>query len=359
MTTQLPLYPLWIIDIAGCLAMIVLSGACSLQTFKLHKKDPDNPLNTYLVWLMAAIFAFCLFRSVGHLLKHLLLFSGYSELWKNISPISGGFNTITFVVIFAVTLFFRNMLNILNQMTSDRLKIEQTSSQILELNKDIEAVVSDRTRTEMALQLAHEIRNPVMVIGGLIRRLFKDSEASERDRKISTTILGQTGQLESIVSRFEDLQSQLKKHFSTLELNLLIKDALEIVRHEAEQKAIHISFTPSHTSLPFHGNQQYMKVALLHLLCNSIEACSAGNHIQVTSEVGVEGAAVHIGDNGPGIPQTVLSHIFEPFYSTKDGATGLGLPYVRQIIQEHRGDITITSTQGQGTSVKLTLPSHL
>jgi len=358
--THLSLYPIWGIDIAGSLAMFFLSSLCMRQVMILYKRDREDALNTYLMWLIAALFAFCIFRSVGHLVKHLLVFSGHPDIWARIAPLSGGFNTVAFVVIFAVTLFFRNVLVFMNRMTSDRAKIETTSRQLLSLNQDIESVVSDRTRAEMALKLAHELRNPVMIIGGLLRRLNRiASDGSQSCEKYSREIKQQVEQLESLVARFEDMQAASQEHFKTVELNELMLDAIEMVRPEAESKGIEMSFQASETRLPFQGNQQYLKVALLHLLRNGIEACSAGDHIKIITELTPKGAVARIHDNGPGIPVHVLQHIFEPFYSTRDGATGLGLPYVRQIINEHRGEIRVVSNRRKGTTVELQIPSHL
>ena len=356
----LSLYPIWGIDIAGSLAMLFLSSLCMRQVVILYKRDREDALNTYLMWLITALFAFCIFRSVGHLVKHLLVFSGHPDIWTWIAPLSGGFNTIAFIVIFAVTLFFRNVLIFMNRMTSDRVKIETTSRQLLSLNQDIESVVSDRTRAEMALNLAHEIRNPVMIIGGLLRRLYKTaSDESDQGQKYQQEIKHQIDQLESLVAGLEDIQSVSQEHFKTVELNELLRDAVEMVQAEAESKGIEMSYQPSTTRLPFKGNQQYLKVALLHLLRNGIEACNPGNYIKISTELSRQGPLVRIRDNGPGIPKQVLEHIFEPFYSTRDGATGLGLPYVRQIIKEHRGEIRITNNQGKGVTVELQIPSHL
>ncbi len=354
------LYPLWVLDIAGSLAMLFLSWLCMRKVTILYRRDPEDALNTYLLWLISALFAFCVFRSAGHLVKHLLLFSGHSEIWTWIAPLSGGLNTVAFVVIFAVTLFFRNVLVFMNRMTSDRAKIETTSRQLLSLNKDIESVVSDRTRAEMALNLAHEIRNPVMIIGGMLRRLNRaaadDSLPGEGYRR---EIKQQIEQLELLVAKFENMQLAAREHFKTLELNALLTDAVEVVRPEAEKKGIRINFQPSAAMLHFQGNQQYLKAALLHLLRNGIEACSAGDQINILTELTPKGLLTRIEDNGPGIPKHVLQHIFEPFYSTRDGATGLGLPYVRQIINEHRGEIRVISNRRRGTTVELLLPGHL
>jgi signal transduction histidine kinase len=358
-TTHISLYPLWAIDIGGSLAMLILSLLCMRQVVILYRQDSEDALHIYLLWLISAIFSFCLFRSVGHLVKHLLLFAGYGRAWVDLAPLSGGLNTIAFVVIFAVTLFFRNVLVFMNRMTSDRVRIETTSRQLLSLNKDIESVVSDRTKAEMALNLAHEIRNPVMIIAGMLRRLNRAAADAHAGKEYRREIKQQVDQLESLVARFEDMQSASRDHFKIIELNALLKDAVELVRPEAEAGKINISFYPSSGELSFLGNQQYLKAALLHLLRNAIEACSGGNHITVSTEAKLPGVHARIEDDGPGIPRHVLLHIFEPFYSTRDGATGLGLPYVRQIIHEHRGKIQVTSKRGKGTVVELEIPGYL
>ncbi len=353
------LAPIYLLDISGSLAMLILSALCMQQALKLYFSDTENPLYTYILWLISALFSFCLLRSLGHLVKYFLLFSGHADIWSQISPYGGGLITVTFVVIFAATLFFRNMLVIMTRMSNDRQKIEQTSSQLLELNRDIESVVSDRTRAEFTLQMAHEIRNPVTVIAGLLRRmscLEKDKEQNQRYRE---AILDQTKKLEAIVFRFEELQTEAQEHFAVIDINALVMDGVEIIRPEAEIKGIRFSSQLETNKLVCQGNIRYLKVALLHILRNALEACRKGNHIQISTIQIPEGAVIRVYDDGPGIPAEVLEHIFEPFYSTKNGSTGLGLPYVRQIIQEHRGDMRINSSFGRGCTVEIILPTHL
>lgn len=355
----LSLIPLYLIDICGSLAMLVVSILCMQQAIRLYFRDRENALSTYILWLTSALFSFCLIRPVGHFVKYYLIFSDRADIWKMLAPVSGSLITITFVVIFASTLFFGSMLVIMNRMIRDRRKVEETSAQLLELNKDIESVVSDRTRAELALQLAHEIRNPVMVISGLLQRMTCREADKQRNIKYRDTVLSQTTELEAIVNRFEQLQDGGEDHFAAIELNELTADSVRMLQAEADIKGISISFFPSKESLLCRGDSRYLKVALLHVLRNALESCSAGDRIRVETGQVPTGATIRIIDDGPGIPAEVLEHIFEPFYSTKEGSTGLGLPYVRQIIREHRGDITIDSTAGQGCTVTITLPTHL
>ncbi len=358
---ELSLYPVWIIDGVGSIGMMLFASLSMREALILHKRDREDAICIYLMWLVAALFSFCVFRSLGHLVKHLLVFSGNAAVWAEIAPLSGGLNTVTFIIIFAVTLFFRNVLVMMNRMTSDRLKIESTSRQLMTLNQNIESVVSDRAKAEMGLKLAHEVRNPVMIIAGLFRRFSStgSGDQEEKYQKYCKEIQRQIVQLESLVASFENMQSSSKQSFKILELNAMLSDAIDMVRPEAERKGVDLVFQQSDISLPFQGHQQYLNVALAHLLNNSIEACGSGNHIKITVEQTGQGALATIRDDGSGIPGKVLEHIFEPFYSTREGATGLGLPYVRLIINEHRGEINITSVPGRGTTVKLLLPSHL
>ncbi len=358
--TRLALYPLWFVDVAGSLAMLILAVLCLHRVLVLYRRDPEDALNMYLLWLVAAIFSFSIFRSVGHLVGHLLVWTGHGAIRTRLAPLTGGLNSITFIVIFAVTLFFRNVLILVNRMAGDRHNIETISRQLLILNRDVEEMISDRTRTEMALNLAHEIRNPVMIIGGLFRRMCgslaaRDKEAARYKKKIDQ----QLERLNSLVAGLEEIKAASRVHFTTIELNRMLGEVVEIVRPEAQKKGIELNFAPASGPLPFLGNKQYLRVALLHLLRNSIEACGRGDRIDVQVMQDAAGVVVLIRDTGPGIPRYVLEHIFEPFYSTRDGSTGLGLPYVRQIIREHRGDIDITSTRGEGVKVELHLPTHL
>ena len=159
------LAPIWIIDFGGSLGMIIVSTLCLATTREIVRKAPENTLAHYLFCFAGAIFAFSVSRSAGHIIKHVLYFMGQGTMWQQISPVSGSINSITFVVIGAVTLYFRRIENIMNQMARDRDKISTFSRELLELNSNIEAIISERTRVEMALRFAHDVRNPSMVIG--------------------------------------------------------------------------------------------------------------------------------------------------------------------------------------------------
>ena len=105
---SLPLFPVWLIDIVGS-ALIILIGWASFSLARKSKiQDPDNALWLFLFCLTGALLAFSLSRALGHILGHILVFSGYESLWKQIRPYSGGLNAIISIVVASITLFFHN-----------------------------------------------------------------------------------------------------------------------------------------------------------------------------------------------------------------------------------------------------------
>jgi signal transduction histidine kinase len=202
-----------------------------------------------------------------------------------------------------------------------------------------------------------------MIIGGLLRRLMKKMMDSGQERRSEqehiSRIMEQAKNLEELVGRFERLMPETARRFTTVELNSVVDEAISAVGTEAELKGVELRSEKSPAALTFQGNRQLIKLALIHILRNAIEACRAGDRITISTHLGPAGVHVRVEDTGPGIPGPVLEHIFEPFYETDAGHTGLGLPYVKQIIEEHKGRLKIESRPGSGTAVEIELPTHV
>ncbi|MGB9713226.1 sensor histidine kinase [Dissulfurimicrobium hydrothermale] len=357
--TYLSLYPIVAVDMLGCLAMIAIATRCLALAYAIYRSDTDNALSNYLLLLIAAIFIFSISRSLGHIVKYILHLFGYISVWEKISPVSGSINTITFVIIASVTVFFDRVQAVMDKMLHDRISIEKTSKELLQLNREVEMIVSERTQAEMALRMAHEARNPVMIIGGLARKVLKKMPTEDLERPLMEMIMVQAQRLEEMILRFEEAISRTKKYFSPQELNAIVEETIEFVRPEAEQKDIVLFFDRCPVNLSFQGNKYLIKVAIAHIIRNAIEVCGPGNSIEITTDLAGKTVSVTIKDNGPGIPDEIKPHIFEPFYKTHHGETGLGLPYVKQIIDEHKGEIRITSAKGKGTTVEIRIPTHI
>ncbi len=347
------------IDLAGSVIMIVVSLLCLLTARKISRLEPDNFMYGYLVWLFAALFAFSLSRSAGHLVKHILIYSGRSDIWHLISPFSGSINTATFLAIASFTLFFHSMRTIMSRTIRDRERIRKISQELLNLNQNTEAIVAERTRAEIALNVAHEIRNPVMVIGGIAHRMMSNSMNEQERNKRLEIIMQQAERLNSIVKKFETLKGGLNWAFSRVELESLVDEAVDVIEAEASQKDISIRVQHRDPGIHVEANAYLLKLSLLHCIRNGIESSEPGSEIVVTTEHTDIGAKIRIADQGCGIPESVMGDIFVPFFGTKERSSGLGLAVVKQIIQEHGGTIDISSVEGEGTVVDIFLPTHL
>ena len=147
---SLPLYPIWIVDFVGSILMILFSFLCVRLAHCLKKHDPENLVWTYLLWLCYGLAAFAISRSVAHVAQRLLLAAGDDRLWDALRPYSGAFNTLTFVVVASVTLFFERIWRVYQQISKDKQALQETQEKLLFLNRNLENMIADRTR-ELAL----------------------------------------------------------------------------------------------------------------------------------------------------------------------------------------------------------------
>jgi two-component system, NtrC family, sensor kinase len=141
----LPLAVIEWVDMAGSATMILLALLSVRQALLLRRKNPQNVMWTYLVWFCSGLVVFSLSRSLGHVLKHVLLAADLEPLWDHLRPFSGSLNTITFVIAGAITLFFSRVYRTYQQMLLDKGTIEKAHEEITQLNITLEKKVQSRT----------------------------------------------------------------------------------------------------------------------------------------------------------------------------------------------------------------------
>ena len=142
----LPMLPLDLVDVLGSACMIVLSILAFQCACSLRRQDPQNIIWTYLVWFCSGLLVFAVSRSVGHILSHLLKETGYSSVWDSLRPVSGSLNTITFLIVGSITLFFSRVYRIYRQMQEDKVSIEQAHEEIARWNVNLEKAIQERTQ---------------------------------------------------------------------------------------------------------------------------------------------------------------------------------------------------------------------
>jgi len=351
----LPLAPLWILEYLGAFIVLILTCLSLRLSRRLVDQDPENALWLFLNWLAIAFLLFSISHLISHVLHDLIAYWNHPQL-ALLQRVFGGFDTVIYVVIAAITLFFHRIQRLYRRMEADHHHLEETSHEILALNREMEALVMERTMSEMALGMAHGIRNPLHVIGGFSHRLLRKTDEDDPSRAWATAIAEEARRIEQMVERFETLAMRKTSFFAQEDLNLIVGNTLELLFPELKAKNISLVAELCHEPLMGRFNKHLMKVALAHLVRNAVEATPRGGTVLVRTAKEKQFAVLTLQDTGRGMPQEVVEKVFVPFYTTKIGGTGLGMVFVRQIVDEHRGVITLESQVGRGTTVTIRLP---
>lgn len=243
----------------------------------------------------------------------------------------------------------RFLIDAFNQMTVD-LKTSQTK-----------LVEAERLAAwqGIARRVSHEIKNMLTPIQLSLRRLVGaiDSQATSSKDRALTTIEEELASLRRLAEAFSEFAQMPPAHPQLDDINDIISNLVKLI--EAEPNGMRIKLSLDKTCPRILVDRQQIRRALHNLIKNSIEASQVGSEIIIeTHHIAANGYRVKIiiKDHGAGIPPEMLNRIFEPYYTTKPRGMGLGLSIVKRIIEDHHGQIEITSTQGQGTEVTIYLP---
>ncbi len=213
----------------------------------------------------------------------------------------------------------------------------------------------------IAASLAHEIKNPLTAIKTFVQ-LMPSKYGSETFRKrFNTTVPREINRMVEIIENLLDLSRKPKLKFSPININDVMKRSFDLYASEMERKGVRPHLTLNKDLPPVRGDMEYLTRAFLNLLINAIQAMPKGGEIygHTSSESNGDGLFIHvtIRDTGIGMDDETARNLFNPFFTTKEKGTGLGLAIVKKIIEEHKGDIEVSSTPGKGSTFKIILPA--
>lgn len=208
---------------------------------------------------------------------------------------------------------------------------------------------------ELAAGVAHEIRNPLTALKGFLQLI----PSTDKPDMYIQIMQEELGRIETIVSELLVLAKPQEVDFSDVDVRKVLHDVLPLVQAQADMKSIVLSTHFTKETLKTKGISNHLKQVFLNIIKNAIEAADSGGHVDIHLERAPEDGRllVRIRDDGPGIPAEILSRIGEPFVTTKEAGTGLGLLVCKRIISNHEGRLDILSEVGQGTEVRITLPA--
>jgi PAS domain S-box-containing protein len=212
---------------------------------------------------------------------------------------------------------------------------------------------------KMAAHISHEIKNPLMLIGGFARQVLKDNAQNpQKNQEKLQIIVDEVKRLEDFLvevgsyAKFSEPQKRLE------DLNALIQEIGQRLDPSLQENHIELILALAADLPNIQFDPNHIRQVILNLAKNGIEAMETGGTLTIASGRQEERVYVQISDTGPGIPPEIQAKIFQPFFSSKAKGTGLGLAISQKIIEAHQGEITIESEPQKGARVTLFLPAE-
>jgi signal transduction histidine kinase len=330
------------------IACVLLGGMLLFLLATLSWRDPER----HIVLLVAGAGAVAICGALLVVLTYTVQ-RPMVELQQKISQLGAGDLSVS--VSFAhrndeIGDLGRNFNQMVRQLRESRIEIERLHRTQMSRAEHL------ATLGEMATGLAHEIRNPLAGIAGVIEIIGRDLPVTSPARVVVKDVRQEISRINQIVT---DLLHTARPHPPRVRksnLNTTVEHAVMLGRQQALAKSIEITLQKDASLQEVEHDSDQIHQVLLNLLLNSLQAINLNGEVTVTVKQQGAMAVVEVSDNGRGIPPQDLPNIFRPFYTTKGEGTGLGLSLARRIVEDHQGRIDVTSTVGKGTTFAVVLP---
>jgi len=208
---------------------------------------------------------------------------------------------------------------------------------------------------QLSQGVAHEVRNPVMTIGGFARRLLKTFEPGDPAAQYAEIILQEAGRLEKMVSDVDQYTRMPDPVLTEWPLSELVHAAVQLWQEDVARQDVRIEVALPPDDPTLSADKEQMARALLQLMRNASDAMPEGGTISITAQWEGPRLSLRVRDTGTGISAEDLPRIFDPFFTSKTRGSGLGLTTVNRIVSDHGGEVKVSSQPGQGTEVRLLL----
>lgn len=211
---------------------------------------------------------------------------------------------------------------------------------------------------QLAASIAHEIRNPLTTVKGFLSLNHSNGNLPEKHAEL---VMKEIEHMELIVSQFLSMSRPQIEQWGPVHVERLIRDIVMLMQTSGKLDKVEVSIDALTLQSVIHGSEQHLKQVFVNLIKNSIEAMPDGGNLLISidrQEAATEPAqlVIAIEDTGVGISEQELSHIFNPFYTSKQDGNGLGLLVTQQIVSNHYGSLSFASELGKGTTATVLLP---
>jgi signal transduction histidine kinase len=242
------------------------------------------------------------------------------------------------------------------ELREARDKIRQNLQELLQTQEKL--IRSERFAAvgEAAAHISHEIKNPLMLIGGFARQVRRTLPKEGKEAEKLALIEEEAKRLESMLEEVRDFTRPAAPKMTGQDLNATVWDTVMLLETNLAARGVTLR-TNLDVNLPpaVHDPSQIRQV-LINLVKNAAEAMPGGGLVVVATRLNRSMVEVEVRDDGPGIAPDQAKLVFNPFYTTKERGTGLGLPVCDRIVHDHGGDIRLDAAEGKGCSFVISLP---
>ena len=209
----------------------------------------------------------------------------------------------------------------------------------------------------LAAEIAHEIRNPLMVVRLLFDSLKFEEQQEEGMEKDISIIREKLNHLDEIAGRILDFGKSREAFRKDFSVQGILDEAALLVRLKLDRSKVHLSMKSLSHDIRVFVDKGQIQQALLNLILNALGAMSGGGDLRIDGEELEEGkVSVYVSDTGTGIPLELRERIFDSFLTGTSEGTGLGLTISKRILRAHNGDLELVESGEGGTTFRLTLP---
>jgi signal transduction histidine kinase len=214
----------------------------------------------------------------------------------------------------------------------------------------------EREMQMMLSGIAHEVRNPlggIELYAGLLREeLAADEKKAARVRKIEREL----AHLKAVVNDFLDYTRRTPLERGPVELAPYLQDLAGLAASDAAGRGVRVAVAVEPAEARVVADADKLRRALLNLVRNGIQAMPEGGELRLEARLSGGRVVLSVRDTGVGMSEEVRREIFTPFFTTRERGSGLGMAFVKRIVEEHGGEVGVESVPGAGTTVTLTLP---
>jgi PAS domain S-box-containing protein len=207
---------------------------------------------------------------------------------------------------------------------------------------------------QMAAVVAHEVKNPLAGIKGVMQVLASRRVAGDPEQAVMADVISRIDALNDLIHDMLLFARPRALRIQPIDVAALLDQTVDALRKDpaAAQVEVDLQLAP----VTLQGDAELLKAVFLNLLLNAAQAMGGRGRIQVSVAAAGRGCRIEVSDNGPGIASEIREQIFEPFFTTKSRGGGLGLPIARRTIELHGGTLALQSTPAAGTSIHIELP---